>query len=228
MEKKQNIIKALLTFALSGGLFFLHAQPDSINIDSAAAFIKNNTQNVLPVIIVDGDTIAWELLDEILFVPKPTFDNKEARKRYFILKKKVIKVYPYASLTGEKTDSLQLNLDDISKKRKRKKYIKHYQKYLEERFEPELKNLTRSEGQILCKLVYKETGITVFDLIKSYRSGWNAWWWDRLAHLYDIDLKTNYDPDNSPEDKLIDNILTRAFNDGSLEERIPFYPPPKK
>ncbi len=139
-----------------------------------------------------------------------------------------MKVYPYAVLAGNKLDSLNLNLDNITSKRKRKKYIKTYQKFLEEKFEPELRELTRSEGQILSKLIYRETGMSVHDLIKQYRSGWSAFWWNTTANWYDIDIKKPYDPAISEEDKLIENILQRAFSQGLLSERVPFYPPPKE
>ena len=178
--------------------------------------------------VIEGDTIPWDVLDEVLIIPTPTFDNIEARRRYYILRRKVIKVYPYAVLAGDKLDSLNLQLDGIKRNRKRKKHIKKYQKFLEEKFEPELRQLTRSEGQILSKLIYRETGITVFELIKEYRSGWNAFWWNATAMWYDIDLKQPYAPDQNEEDLLIENILKRAIAQGLLTERVPFYPPEKE
>ena len=199
-------------------------QPDSGKQDSAAAFIKSNPASVHQTVIIEGDTVAWDILDEILFLPEPTFNDADARKNYLRLKRRVMKVYPFASLAGEKLDSVRLVLDDITKKRKRKKYIKGYQKFLEEKFEPELKEFTRSEGQILCKLVHRETGETVYNLIKEYRSGWNAWWWARFAGWYDIDIDTPYEPKENAEDKLIESILNRAFKTKQLEERVPFYP----
>ncbi len=225
MEKKQNIVKAILAglFLLGCNVLFAQ-QPNSANSDSAVDFLKNNPSAIHQTIIIDGDTVPWGLLDEILFLPEPTFNDNDARKQYLRLKRKVINVYPYAYLTGDKLDSLRLNLDDISRKRKRKKYIKQYQDYLEKKFEPELKNLTRSEGQILCKLVYRETGVTVYNLIKEYRSGWNAWWWNRMANWYNIELDTPYDTKKNEEDKLIESILNRAFRQKILEERVPFYP----
>ena len=207
-----------------GQQFLFAQQPNSSKSDSAVDFLKNNQSSIHQTIIIDGDTVPWGLLDEILFLPEPTFSDYEARKQYLRLKRKVIKVYPYAYLTGDKLDSLRLNLDDITRKRKRKKYIKAYQDYLEEKFEPELKQLTRSEGQILCKLVYRETGVTVYNIIKEYRSGWNAWWWNQTAHWFDIELDTPYEPKNNDEDKLIESILTRSFRQRILEERVPFYP----
>jgi hypothetical protein len=100
---------------------------------------------------------------------------------------------------------------------------------LEERFEPELRKLTRSEGQILSKLIYRETGLPVYDIIKTYRNGLSARFWSMTAWWYDIDLKRPYDPLNDPEDQLIENILIRKFISGQLtpaneEERKKYQP----
>ncbi|MDA8687316.1 DUF4294 domain-containing protein, partial [Schleiferiaceae bacterium] len=96
---------------------------------------------------------------------------------------------------------------------------------LEERFEPELRKLTRSEGQILSKLVFRETNTSVYEIIKTYRNGLSARFWSMTAWWYDIDLKRPYDPENDAEDRLIENILLRKFIAGELvparvEERI--------
>jgi len=214
----------LVALFLLGGQVLFAQQPDSAKSDSAVDFLKNNPSAIHQTIIIDGDTVPWGLLDEILFLPEPTFTNSDARKQYLRLKRKVINVYPYAYLTGDKLDSLRLNLDDISRKRKRKKYIKAFQDYLVDNFEPEIRELTHSEGQILCKLIYRETGITVYNIIKDYRSGWNAWWWNRAAQWNKIDLDTPYEPKANEEDKLIESILNRAFRQRILEERVPFYP----
>ncbi len=210
------------------GLFyilFIFVQAQETGPDTS---ITIDPKTIRPVTIIEGDTIPWDVLDEVLVISEPTFDNREARRRYYILRRKVMKVYPYAVLAGNKLDSLNLNLDNITSKRKRKKYIKTYQKFLEEKFEPELRELTRSEGQILSKLIYRETGMSVHDLIKQYRSGWSAFWWNTTANWYDIDIKKPYKPAISDEDKLIENILQRAFSQGLLSERVPFYPPPKE
>lgn len=191
------------------------AQPDSIVQYSAI-----NHTDIMDAIIVDGDTIPILVLDEVLFVDKPTFNSREARRRYYILKRKVMKVYPYAVIAGDKLDSLNLLLEGKSR-RKQKRLIKDFQDYVREDFEDEIVKLTHSEGQILSKLVYRETGITTYDLISEYRSGWNAFWWNSIAYFNKIDLKTPYQPKVDEEDKLIEGILKRAFIQGYLKERVP-------
>ena len=171
--------------------------------------------------IIDGDTIPWVFLDEILVMDKPTFTDVEARKRYLLLRRRVLKVYPYAKAAGERLDSLNMRLAKEKSARKRAKYTKQYQKFLEERFEAELRKLTRSEGQILCKLVYRETDQTVFKLIRQYRNWLTAVGWSVTGSWYDINIRKEYDPKGDDEDALIERILLRSFVMGELKERVP-------
>lgn len=171
--------------------------------------------------VIEGDTIPWVFLDEILIVDKPTFTDVEARKRYLLLRRRVMKVYPYAKAAGERLDSLNMNLAREKSARKRTKYTKRYQEFLEQRFEAELRKLTRSEGQILCKLVYRETDQTVFQLVRKYRNWITAVGWSVTGSWFDINIRKEYDPVGNQEDVLIEKILRRSFAMGDLTERIP-------
>lgn len=189
--------------------------------DSLVDYYAKNSKNAMEAIIIDGDTIPIMVMDEVLLVDRPTFGSDEARRRYYILKRKVLKVYPYAVIAGNKLDSLNLQLEDLRGRRRKKRFTKKFQDYLEDNFEEELKKLTHTEGQILSKLIYRETGITTYELISQYRSGWNAFWWNAAANFYQISLKTPYAPEEVEEDKLIENILQRAFIQGLIKEREP-------
>ena len=200
---------ALSAYALLFSVL-LHAQ-----VDTLSKSLRPDGP-LMGQLVIDGDTIPWTVLDEILFVPEPTLNDFQARRQYYMLMKKVKRVYPYVREAALRMDSVNMKLEGIEGRRKRNKYVKEYQKYLEERFEPELRKLTRSEGQILSKLIYRETGTSVYEIIKTYRNGFSARFWSLTAWWYDIDLKKPYDPENDPEDKLIENILVRKFIAGEL------------
>ena len=185
--------------------FNLNGQVDTLSR------VEDASSQLMGLLVVDGDTIPWTVLDEILFVPAPTLSDFQARRQYYLLMKKVKRVYPYVREAALRMDSINMELEGINGRWKRKKYTKNYQKFLEERFEPELRKLTRSEGQILSNLIYRETGTSVYDIIKTYRNGVSARIWSLTAWWYDIDLKKPYDPINDEEDKLIENILVRKF-----------------
>lgn len=172
-------------------------------------------------IIIKGDSVPRTSidLDEVMLLHKLEFDSRDDKRRYLILKRKTIKVYPYATLAAVRLDSLNARLNRYEKKSDRKRYAKKIQKYIEGEFSDELKKLTRTEGQILIKLIHRQTGFTTFELIKELRNGWRAFWFNNTASLFDLSLKKEFDPMNDKEDYLIEDILQRNFQSGRLERQ---------
>ena len=173
------------------------------------------------LIIVEGDSIFRTsiALDEVYIFGKLEFSNYKEKLRYYILRRKTIKVYPYAKLASERLVSLNERLEGIKSKRKRKKYTRKVQKYIEGEFSEELKKLTRTEGQILVKLIYRQTGNTAFDLVKELRNGWRAFWYNTTAKMFKINIKEEFHPELVHEDYLIEDILQRAFAASILERQ---------
>lgn len=173
------------------------------------------------MIIIEGDSIARSSIElqEVYLFGRLKFDSYEDKLRYYVLRRKTLKVYPYAKMASDRLLSLNERLTNIKSKRKRKKYTKMVQRYIEEEFSAELKKLTRTEGQILVKLIYRQTGETAFDLVKELRSGWRAFWYQNTAKLFKISIKEEYHPETVHEDYLIEDILQRAFASGKLEKQ---------
>ncbi|WP_424495363.1 DUF4294 domain-containing protein [Salinimicrobium sp. GXAS 041] len=171
--------------------------------------------------IIEGDSIPREFIDleEVLILEKLKFDNEQERRRYLILRHKTHKVYPYAKLASERLVELNSRLEQIEGRRDRKRYTKIVQNYIEDQFAAELKKLTRTEGQILVKLIHRQTGTTTFDLIKDLKSGWRAFWYNTTASFFDISLKEEFQPELNQEDYLIEDILQRAFQTNRLEKQ---------
>ena len=198
----------ILMFLLSGAVFPQEHIPE---------------QDTVPkeYMLIEGDSIPREFidLDEVLILEKLKFDNEQERRKYLILRHKTHKVYPYAKLASERLVELKSRLEQIEGRRDRKRYTKIVQNYIEDQFSAELKKLTRTEGQILVKLIHRQTGITAFDLIKDLKSGWRAFWYNTTASLFDISLKEEFQPESNEEDYLIEDILQRAFQSNRLEKQ---------
>ncbi|SEK45277.1 protein of unknown function [Maribacter orientalis] len=173
------------------------------------------------MIIISGDSLLQNsiALEEAYVFGKLKFSSYDDKLRYYILRRKTEKVYPYAKLAAERLVELNDSLADIKNTRKRRKYTKKVQKYIEEEFSEELKKLTRTEGQILVKLIYRQTGTTAFDLVKDLRNGWRAFWYNTTAKFFKISIKEEFHPDVIEEDYLIEDILQRAFSNGKLERQ---------
>ena len=173
------------------------------------------------MIIIAGDSLlqASIALEEAYVFGTLKFSSYNEKLRYYILRRKTHKVYPYAKLAAERLVELNDSLSNMKNTRKRRKYTKKVQRYIEDEFSEELKKLTRTEGQILVKLIYRQTGITAFDLVKDLRNGWKAFWYNTTAKLFKISIKEEFHPDSIEEDYLIEDILQRGFSQGVLERQ---------
>ena len=180
-------------------------------------------------IIVDYDKIENDtLLSQILELEEVIiYRNKldaAAAKDFLLLQNRVYVVYPYAKIAAERLTILNATMDKMKTAKEKRKYFKIVESYIEGEFTGKLKKLSRKQGQILVKLVYRQTGITLFDLVKDQKSGWKAFWASKTAKVFDIDIKRGYDPYSVNEDYLIETILQRAFESGRLPNQAPATP----
>jgi len=170
-------------------------------------------------IMVEGDSIASQSINlkEITVYPPLEFKSYKDKLRYYTVKRKTLKVYPYAILASNRLMKLKKRLPLIKTRAKKKKYTKIVERFVEKEFSDELKKLTRTEGQILIKLIHRETGETVYRQIKKLRNGLRAFSYSSLARIFNISLKKEYDPVNIDEDAIIEDILKRANADKSIK-----------
>lgn len=206
----------LITYIFVFLPLLVFAQVDPVEKDST----------VVEYYFIDGDSIPVSSidLDAVLVLSKLKFDNRDDRIRYLILKRRTIKVYPYAKLAAERLVELNKRLETLERKSEKRRYAKIIQRYIEDEFSEELKKLTRKEGQILVKLIHRQTGKTTFQLIQELRSGWRAFWFNNTAKLFDISLKEQFNPLDVSEDYLIEDILERAFQSGQLDRQKSAFP----
>ena len=175
-------------------------------------------------VLTENDTILNDTiqLPEIV-IHKEKLDP-EAKKQFLILQNRVYKTYPYAKLASERLTNLNKGMASFHTNKEKKKYFKIVEDYLSNEFESKLKKLSRKQGQILVKLIHRQTGSTTYELVKNLKSGWKAFWSNTAASMFDINLKTKYSPYEVNEDYLIETILVRAFESGRLQNQKPATP----
>ena len=199
-------------------LFFLFLFSTLI---SSSQQIDNDTAT--DYIRIEGDTIVKGSigLNEVLLLPRRPFKNSEQIRKYLILKRKTIKVYPYSVMASKRLKSLNNRLLIIKTKRERRRYTRMVQKFLEDELTPELSKLTKSEGQILIKLIYRQTGINTYNLVKKLRNGVKAFLYNTTARFFDLNLKTEFNPEIILEDYYIEDIIQRSVRDNLIEYNEP-------
>jgi len=145
--------------------------------------------------VIEGDTVYMDVLDPVWCFPRGRkLKNGDWRKEYKLVYN-FNKVYPYA-LVGRK---MMRQVDstiaaDVSKKNQRNAYTRDVQFELFRIFEKDIRNMTINQGVILMRLVDRECGMSCFEIIKEYRSGFAANFWQLVARLFGTNLKKKYDP----------------------------------
>ena len=166
----------------------------------------NPLGQVMEYIVEDGDTI---FVDEIraskVYSRLPKQKGKEWRK-YYRLVHNFSKSYPYALVAKKMVVEADSTIAaDKLKGVKREKYVSQVQKELFEVFEGQMRKLTVSQGALLMKLIDREVGKSSYSIIKDYKSGIAAGFWQGIAKMFGTDLKKPYDPEG--EDKLTEELV---------------------
>lgn len=198
--------------ALLMGLF-------ALNTSHAQIADANKYIDSLKIIVNDGEIEGYIELPEMLI--NFSKDEVERIRTMKVLERRILRVYPYVVATSENLIHINQELDKLSSNRARNKYIKSQEEVLEAKFKDPLKKLSRKDGQILIKLIHRQTGQTTFNLVKEFKSGWTAFWSNQTAKLFDLNLKATYQPNDNIEDFYIEYILEEL----AQQKRIKYVTP---
>ena len=164
----------------------------------------------------NGDTTFIDSLDPVWCFPRGTRLKRGDWRRQYRLVYNFNKVYPYA-LAGKKmmaqVDSVLAH--DATKRSERNAYTHDVMFELFDIFGHDIKHLTISQGVVLMRLVDRECGIPPYDIIKEYRSGFSANFWQFIARLFEQNLKKRYDPKG--EDAKLEELV-QIWNKGHWDQ----------
>lgn len=189
-------------FQLLGCMLFLFVM---INPNSYCQDTIKKEDLILKHRIIDTDTLPHVTLQEIPIIPPYKFKNKRQKRRYGKLVRNVKVTLPYARKAGKKINEINAELALINDEKEKKAYLKAKEKELFDEFEKPLKKLTFSQGKLLIKLINRETGDTTYKLIKEYKGGVSAFFWQGVARLFGSNLKSQFDREG--DDKMIEHII---------------------
>lgn len=150
---------------------------------------------IMEMRIENGDTVFLDQLPPVYINPKPPRGKAGKKWReYYKTVYNFSKTYPYALIAKEKILVAESDIanNNFSSKQ-RDKYIKDFEKELFKEFEKPLRNLSYSQGRMLLRLIDREIGLTSFYIIKNYRGGAAAGFWQGVAKIFGADLKKPYD-----------------------------------
>lgn len=171
--------------------------------------------HVLPYMVdQNGDTLILARLEGVTVSSPRVFKDREEYNQYNRYRRYAAKVYPYAVQAIRIFREVEAETQGMKKKRHQNKFIRDKQKELKEEFEDPLKNLTKTQGMILIKMIEKELDTPLHFLIKDLRSGLTATYWSTMGKLYGHDLRNGYIVGEDP-------ILDAVLNDMDISYQLP-------
>jgi Domain of unknown function (DUF4294) len=182
---------------LFGGMNNTYAQViDTVtrNIIYAKNISKADTIST-QAIIYEGDTISLRTLDYVYLQAKLTAAQRTANAKYNRLRNAVYVTYPFARRAGIVMNDINAKLVGVTDKAQRKTYIKSREKELKKEFTTPLKDLSIYQGKVLMKLINRETGSNCYEIIKEFKGGVTARFYQTVIFFFDGNLKQSYDAD---------------------------------
>ncbi len=164
----------------------------------------------------NGDTLYVDKLNSLYVFNRPENWKKSREwRQYYRTVYNFKKTYPYALKAKEIIKDADSTLANSNfTRRQREKYLREYEKRLFKEFEKPLKSLSFSQGRLLLKLLDRELGQTSFYVIKNYRGGIAAGFWQGIAKLFGSDLKKPYD--RFGEDKVVEELV-QLYHQGAFD-----------
>lgn len=155
-----------------------------------------------------GDTAYYDSIDPAWIFPKGYRGTKKDLKKYYRLVYNFNKVYPYALLAKDMEAQAERHISQNNLgRRKKEKYVTRLQKELLDAYEKPLRNMTISQGKLLIKLVDREIGKSSYSIIKDYKNGISAGFWQGVAKVFGQNLKSHYDP--AGEDRMTEYLVEK-------------------
>ena len=171
---------------------------------------QDTTGIVTRAIIVNGDTLPIIALPEVSIFGPVIFANKMEALIFSRLVYNVKKTYPYAKIVSAKTLEYNRMIASAENKKQRRQLMKKAEVELKSQFEDDVKNMNEKQGEILIKLIDRETGSSSYELIKEFRGGIVALFYQSFGRLFGYNLKSIYDPKG--KDKDIEEIVVMIEN----------------
>ena len=124
-------------------------------------------------------------------------------------------VYPLAEVARRTMAGFEERLLALPTRREQRAFSKRTEKELVAQYTPTLKRMTVSQGRILVRLIDRQTDQTSYEIVREFRGGFVAGFWQGVARIFGHNLKDEYDP--VERDRLIEQCIL-LYDAGLLPE----------
>ncbi len=159
----------------------------------------------VPAVVHQMEWVPSQNLEWIWVQAKLPPHLKKKKAEWTRLRNAVYVTYPYAKKAGNIMNDINRQLVNVSSPSKRKSIIRSKEKELKRDFTDPIKDLSVYQGRVLMKLINRQTGNDCYEIIKEYKGGFTARFWQTVAFVFGSNLKQPYNAEG--DDKEIELIV---------------------
>ena len=166
-----------------------------------------NDTVLVSAIFYNNEIVNYKEMETVWISKLPPDKLAKYIEEWTRLRNAVYVTYPYAKIAGGTINDINANLVNVTNKKERKTYIKSREKDLRKEFSDPLSNLSVYQGKILMKLINRQTGNNCYEIIKEYKGGVNARFYQTVAWFIGGNLKQDWNLTENKLDRQIENFV---------------------
>jgi hypothetical protein len=153
----------------------------------------------------DTDTILMVQLKNVDIKDAKVWKNDTARYRYNQMRYYVTTILPYLKEATVLFNEINAKLNDPALTRKeRREFIAAREELVRTRFEERIKGLNTTQGVLLMKLIARQTGLNIYEMLSDFKNPIVALKWQTWARLNGFNLNRKYHPE---EERDLEHIM---------------------
>ena len=166
-----------------------------------------NDTVIVPAIFYQNEIVNYKEESMVWISKLPPGKLAKFIEEWNRLRNAVYVTYPYARIAGVTINAINAQLDGVTTKIERKAIIKSREKELKAEFTEPLSNLSVYQGKVLMKLINRQTGNNCYEIIKEFKGGLNARFYQTVAWFVGGNLRQEWDTKANKTDRQIENFV---------------------
>ena len=160
--------------------------------------------NVYTAVVIGSDTVACMYLKD--FIKYSPIKHATAHEviLYNRLVRDVKRTLPYAKEVARIIIETYEYMETLPDEKAKQQHLEKMETHLKDLYTPKMKKLTKSQGQLLMKLIDRETNSSSYHIVESFMGSFKAFSYNLFAGLFGNSLKKRYNPYD--EDRIVERV----------------------
>lgn len=157
---------------------------------------------------IDGEEVPVIVLADVVCYPPLVFKNKKDEEFYWRTVRDVRLTLPYAKLICSTLLETYEYIETFPTTKEREDYLKRMESAIFDQYKPTLKRFSKSQANMLCKLIRRQTDQSGYSIIKAFLGSFRATFWQTFGRFFGVNINVDYKPERDHKDAIIERVAT--------------------